>query len=136
MATYAEYDEALKKQDSWWEWYRRCARFDQPLTGPAIGNGGDNMRSCLEKAHDRIVEGSVWYGEDALACARVIWEIRNETVAIANRLNEIREAMMEYCKAQRYQWQQEAKRCQEELWLLAKGENFVRSGILGDPRRS
>ena len=102
MATYAEYDEALKKQDSWWEWYRRCARFDQPLTGPTVGNGGNNMLSCLEKAYDRIMGQSVWYGEDALACARLIWEIRNETVAVNNCLNEIRKAMMEYCKAQRY----------------------------------
>ena len=81
MATYAEYDEALKKQDSWWEWYRRCARFDQPLTGPAVGNGGDNMLSCLEKAYDRIMGQSVWYGEDALACARLIdWERGNPYV--------------------------------------------------------
>ncbi len=135
MATYKEYDEALKKQEAWREWYRRCAVFDQPLTGPAVGNGGDNMVSYLERAYERIKNGGVWYGEDALSCAGLIWEIRNETVALNNRLTEIRKAMMEYCDAQRYEWQRKAEQYRRELDLLGNGEAFIRGGILGDLKR-
>lgn len=130
MATYEDYRQALLTKDSWIQKVKDCYWAENYLTELATGNvSGGNIRGMLEKAYNEIKSGEVWAGEDANACALLLWEVRNEVVRISNLAYDARKQMTGYAEEQVANWVRTVDQRLAELDALGKVDHAVRGSI-------
>lgn len=135
MSTYQEYSDLLKEKDSWNDVIQTIRALNSELRRYATGNGGENVRSHLEKAYDKIMTDKVWEGMDAAACANTIWDIRNDCQRHSNMLTDICTQLENQALDRQHEVMARLDVCRSQLDEAGRAELTVRS-ITGNFKRN